>query len=424
MQDILLYIPFIYFVIILLYIYARQGFSIASCIIGLYMVMSGLAIPLYYDNYIQDELYSIILSPSATIVFCITPTLVTLPFYKFNSNQKRHVYTINTTLFDILSWISIVTFFVLIILFSPEIISRLTTGSNIADLRIEMLSSESAALGQSTGLSHYIGVIANIFSCISWIAFPLTFYSICFLNKSRLFNILLALSSLSCMVQSIILVDRSTLFFLVIRFVFSYFLFRPYFTAQLKAKIIFLSSILLFIAFLYLLYITISRFAEDSLHSLLYYFGQNYLYFSTFWNDLVPPQPNFAIFHPIWSYLTSNNDFGTNAVEYGKYLSDELGYFINVFYTFMGSIIIYVGKNYVIPFGCIYYLFTRIFIYLKGQLSIYHILLLFTLAQMPLCGVITYIYTEFGSAIGFVFLFSICIYGIYQERFLRIKKLK
>jgi len=414
-QDTLLYIPFIYYMIVMLFVFIKQGFSIVSCIMGLYMVMSGLSIPLYYDGYIQNEMYPIILSPSSTLAFCLLPTFITIPFYQFNSNKKRRLNTLDIRIFNVLSWMSIVVFFILLLLFLPEVISRFTGNYDIADLRSEMLSEDSAALGKTSGLTHYIAVIANILGCISWVAFPLTFYSICFLDKPKWFNALLALSGLSCMVQSIILIDRSTLFFLIIRFVFSYFLFRPYFSSTLKRKILIYSAILLGIAFMYLLYITISRFAADSLHSLLYYFGQNYLFFSTFWNDIVLPQPNFSIFHPIYSYLTEPNNIAKNAVEYGKYVADEVGCFVNVFYTFMGSICLYAGKSYVTPFCIVYFIFTKLFISNKGPLSIYHILLIATLAQVPLCGVITYIYTEFGNAIGFVLVFSLCLFAIWRE---------
>ena len=83
----------------------------------------------------------------------------------------------------------------------------------------------------------------------------------------------------------------------------------------------------------------------------------------------------------------------------------RVGFFINVFYSFMGSIVIYVGQEYVIPYCILYWILTKVFVKTNEQINVYDFLILFVMAQVSLCGVIVYIFTEYSYALGYLLVF-------------------
>ena len=402
----LLYIPAIYFSIILLHICRRQGFSIAACIIGLYAIMAILAIPLYTSGYIQGKFYPIEFSPLATLIYCLMPTLLAWPFYQFNSNEKRTITCTNTKWLDILSWTSIGVFIFLAIFLASDIEHVLSMGDAMGALRGDEDYAAETAIGSSTGPLRVVGIICNILSSVSSVALILFFYNICFRDTSKILNTLLFLSSTSGVLVGIVGVDRSSIFFWIIRFVFIYCLFRPYFTGKTKRVVFVAFSVLIGLLIAYLTVLTMSRFEENSQQSLLFYFGQSYLMFSTFWNTVQLPETNWGIFHPIITqFFGSEGSMPVSTVEYGKELAMRVGFFINVFYSFMGSIVIYIGQEYVIPYCILYWILTKVFVKTNEQINVYDLLILFVMAQVSLCGVIVYIFTEYAYALGYLLVF-------------------
>ena len=128
--------------------------------------------------------------------------------------------------------------------------------------------------------------------------------------------------------------------------------------------------------------------------------------FSTFWNTIQLPESNWGIFHPIISqFFGSEGSMPVSTVEYGKELAMRVGFFINVFYSFMGSIVIYVGQEYVIPYCILYWILTKVFVKTNEQINVYDLLILFVMAQVSLCGVIVYIFTEYSYALGYLLVF-------------------
>lgn len=408
----MLYLPFIYYSLLLLYILRKQGLSIAACMVGVYMVTSFLSIFLYHFT---DSFEEFTISVAPAIMYCIVPTLVIWPFYRFNSNIKREISCTNTRVFDILSYIVIGCFLFSVLFYASDLLYLRNVGLDIGSLRGDEDYLARGSQSQSSGILRMISSICNAIGSMSSISLILCFYSICFMKRKAWFNALLFLSSMSCIIVGIVSIDRSIIFYWIIRLIFIFVMFIPYFSKQTR-RIITISSLgILGIVGIYLIVLTLSRFGSESINSILYYFGQNYLYFCWYWDNYVPPVTNYGFFCPIISHFFLDWGYPVDAVPFGLLVSDSVGYFVNVFYTFMGSIMLYLGKSWIVPLSMVFIILTLLFIRKDNKITLYDLIFVFLWAQIPYCGVILYLYTEYVYAMGFMFVLLYCIWARRRE---------
>lgn len=400
------YITFIYFLCVFIYIIHKHGLDIGACIIGIYMITSLCSIYLLKNDveYIGKEPT---IFPS--IVYCSMITLVTYPFYKFNSNRKRVLPVVDMKVFNIISWVLICGFIFAIFLFKDDIMLRLAMGNDIGQLRGMANSDFGNAQASLSGPLRAVSSFFMIILSMSPISFILFFYSVTYLKKPFYFNVLLLLSSLGSMIGSIIGIDRSIFFYWIIDFVFIYILFRPY----LSPKTIKLMNVFACVAFSgagsYLYLMTYSRFGDDALASVLNYMGQNYLNFCWFWDNYNVPNINWGFFFPITSHFF-NIDWGmpVGAVSYGLFVESKVGYFVNLFYTFMGTVMLYLGQWAVIPFCFLFYKISDLLINKTKSFGIQTFIRIFIIAIVPYCGVILYLYVDYIRLMAALIMLYFC----------------
>ena len=380
--------------------------DISACIIGVYMfnALGGIYL-------LNTDIEYMTKTPTLipTVVYCSMITLVTYPFYKFNSNERRKLPKVNEKYFNILSWLMIIGFIFAVALFKDDIVLRLSMGDEIGQLR----GQGSKDLGSAQqNLSGPIRLISSVFMTIismSAVSFLLFFYSLSFLHKKFYFNILLFLSSMGCMVASIVGVDRSVFFYWIIDFMFIYVLFKPYMSAKVRRITLIFGSVMLCAACSYLLLLTLSRFGDNALGSVADYMGQSYLNFCWFWDNYDAPVTNFGLFFPILTHFFGI-DWGApvGAVSFGWYVETKVGYFVNLFYTFMGTIMLYLGQWAVIPY-CIGFTCIANYVLNKNPyFGIQTFIRVFIFAIVPFCGVILYLYVDYIRALGALVMLFFC----------------
>ena len=402
----LAYFTFAYFFLLFLYILRKRGLDISACIIGVYMLNALGSIYL-----LRNDVEYINKAPSLlpTIVYCSMITLVTYPFYKFNSNKVRVLPHANEKYFNIISWTLIVGFLFAVFLFKDDIVMRLAMGDEIGQLR----GQGTKDLGNAqAGLSGPLRFVSSIFMTIismSAVSFILFFYSLSYLHKKWYFNALLFLSTLGCMVASVVGIDRSIFFYWIIDFIFIYVLFRPYLTHRVKRITLIFGSVLLVAAGAYLMVLTFSRFGDDSFDSIANYMGQSYLNFCWFWDNYEAPVANFGFFFPILSHFLGI-DWGApvDAVSFGWFVESKVGYFVNLFYTFMGTVMLYLGQWAVIPYCIGFTLVANKVLNARRNFGIQSFIRVFIFAVIPYCGVILYLYIDYIRALGALFMLYFC----------------
>lgn len=413
----MLFVPAIYFTILLIVILHKQGLSIAAYIIAMYAFTSAMAIFLYQipDNGFTENFCGLHINPLPTLVYCAMPTLIILPFIHYNPQNIRNITCVNERLFNFLCYIFIGCFFFMLLFYAKDLIFRISMGSDIGELRGDQDVLAQGAQANATGLVRFISNICNSISSTSSVALLLFYYSICFLKRSKLFNALLFISSLSNILLGIIGIDRSMTIYWMLKFVLIYVMFRPYMAARTRKAIAVVSGVLFGLGLSYILLLTFSRFESRAYQSLLYYSGQSFLYFCWFWENYTPPVHNYGFLCPIISHFFIDWGYPVDAVPFGKFVEDKIGYFVNFFYSFMGSILFYLGKNWILPLSLFYYFITRIFTRTREQIDLFDSIIWFLFASVPLCGIFVYMLSEYINALGFVFILVYCLWARPKE---------
>lgn len=402
----LAYFTSAYFFFLFIYILKRRGLDISACIIGIYMLNAfGSVYLLNTDVEYTNKIPTLM----PTVVYCSMITLVTYPFYKFNSNKVRTLPHVKDKYFNILSWTLIIGFIFAIFLFKDDIVLRLSMGDDIGKLR----GQGTRDLGNAQAkLSGPLRLVSNVFMTIismSAVSFLLFFYSVSHLHKKWYFNALLFLSTMGCMVASIIGIDRSIFFYWIIEFIFIFILFKPYLSGRVKRVTLFFASIMVGAAVAYLLLLTFSRFEDNPFASIINYLGQSYLNFCWFWDNYDAPIVNIGFFFPILTHF-AGIDWGApvEPVSFGWFVESKVGYFVNLFYTFMGTVMLYLGQLAVIPYCICFTIVTNKMINGYRNFGIQTFIRVFICAIIPFCGVILYLYVDYIRALGALVMLYFC----------------
>lgn len=407
-------LPFIYFLCLFLYIYRKRGLDVSCCMVSTYLISSFIGIFLYNDASISyKDFTQTQLSILPTLIYCIFITIVIVPFYKFNSNIKRQIAVLkNTKAFNIISLLYIVVFFVLLVFYSYLIRNTFITG--LAESREEFQSGE-----QGTSPVHdlpmYLKLIFYFCSYIgggSQVMILFFLYSITFLNKSRIFNALLLISSLTPVIGGMSIADRSTFFFWLLHFIMAVLLFKPYLTKRSKKTV---TRSLLFIGIIggaYVVAVTIARFAlgdAGASGGLIGYIGQSYLNFNEVWNRFNTSYNSLAGLFPLTQSIFH---FEARDVvdEYMTYVYDGIP--LSGFKSFLGYFLVWLGKWATMILPLIFYAIERKMINTRHNSYYWNLpstIVIFLLGSIPQCGLFSYYYSQSSTTAGFL-LFIVIIY--------------
>lgn len=412
------YITTLYFIFLFWHYYRRNGLDISCCIVSVYLLSSVGSIYLLENNIeYSDKQPSFI----PTVIYCSMITLVSWPFYKFNSNKIRNIQKLDIRYFDIMSWMFILSFIFCIVLFYKDIIFRFSLGDQIGQLR-GIDNNVETAQAKLTGVLRFLSTFTVSICSMSAVAFIMFAYSVTFLNKPLWFNILLLLSSTGCIISGILNIDRSIIVYWLMNLIFIFFMFRPYLSKRFKRILLIIAGLIIWGASIYLVNMTLSRFGDSALDSVFDYMGQSYLNFCWFWDNYNAPVRNWGLFCPVISHFFIDWGFPVGAMSFGFFVEDHVGYFVNLFYTFMGTVMLYLGQWAVIPFCIIYTLITKNINNTKSIISLQKLIYIFILSIVPYDGVILYILVDYIKAFGIIVIICLC-YAM-REQGIKIKLIK
>ena len=95
-------------------------------------------------------------------------------------------------------------------------------------------------------------------------------------------------------------------------------------------------------------------------------------------------------------------------VSFGWFVESKVGYFVNLFYTFMGTVMLYLGQWAVIPYCISFTLISNKILNNKRKFGIQTLIKVFILAIIPFCGVILYLYVDYIRALGAIVILFFC----------------
>lgn len=410
----MLYIPFLYFTCILIYVIKKYGICISACMIGSYALSSFFSIILYISNYnyFLVDFGKIEITIIPTVIYCLLLTFSIYPFIRMDSHSEISIQPIrNKKLFSLLTGIFFIAFILLIFLFGKQFVFNLMFG-DLGELRTEALSSGQSVTDNLSGFSRIISTPVMIIGHVAYFAIPLFFYNLCFNPDKKIFNSILLLSSLSPVFLGVLNVDRSKTFYWVLLFIMCFFWFRKNLVE--KSQRVFLKRIgfiVLGFLLLYFISVSISRFGERDSGTeggFVIYAGQSFLNFVNLWDNYNNPDFTFARVFPFFNYFFGSNiQVGDwNDIAYMK-----SGMHINIFFTYLGMFLVDLGKLSVFVAVFVVNRIASCLVRRQNNRSITFlsdILILFAVAIIVQCGVISYFYSGIDRFIGLLFILLFC----------------
>lgn len=413
----MLFFPFLYFTSLTAYWWIKhRSFDICVYMSGLYAFTSLIAIILVLGDMLGEggilfDNTDIELGFLPTIIYC---TLITLSILPFSMIRGRELKRITPSMPYVLEIICIILF-----------LNALLNFYLVADSTIEILSGNL----ETVRAEHYGGIeppaevkaqsmpyIFRLFRYLNrstLLTLPIFFYSICFDKKSWWWNAMLLFTSLSIPILSIQAVDRTEFIYYAQMFLFCIIFFHRYFTKKVKRVMTIMATSLASLFLVYMVAVSMARVEKydgSAGTSMMQYAGQGYLNFCYFWEngkfDYIATERELPLINHAIFKIDSNPERRSDR-------SGQHGFFISVFPTFVGDILLDISPIGVIIW-VIYYTLS-VFMVIKAsrrkEFDIGETVAIFVLAAVPIFGIFYYRYFHFTFTlmlmiVGILYIFS------------------
>lgn len=386
-------VPFIYFTSLCLYFVYKHGrFETSAWLAFLYAVSALAAIPVYFQNMVGIaygmNIESIGVVP--TILYCGLLTLTFLPFSQMNSEKIVRIEEGKPWLVYTVSWLFIATFFLTLFNYMVDL-KDVFAVDDLKKVRDMVYSGDNET--QLTGIRYYLALPETLFSALAMLAIPFFFYSLCCTDNSWWFNALLLLSSTTSIVKSILIAGRTQIIYWLFIFVACYLFFAHLLKPMYKHVIRIAFGILGSGVMLFFVAVTAARYydmAELAYQMIMLYLGEAFVLFCYFWDNFTSDFISFQRLFPFVHKFLLGVDIDLEL--YRDRVFAQSGLFIGVFFTFLGDLLIDIGRLGMIIYVFIYHGVARLFLSREDEsvLPFYQLLIWLLLLLVPLEGLFYY----------------------------------
>lgn len=406
----MVYIPFLWFLFFTFWLWNKhKRIDICVYMSALYAFTSFCAVLIVELNFLgaggilfEKETLELNLLP--TLLYCILLTISILPFSRIYMSSIETITLPSTRLFDYF-----VAFLFLLALINLYTIIDSTFDilkGDIQEIRSSHYAGEDTIASQKLkSLPSIVGYI-YYFKYATIISLPMYFYSICFLNKSFWYNLLLLFISLTIPLSAVQTVDRTEFVFYAQMFIFSFFLFKKFIgKPQYKQlKLVFIPLAFMFIV--YIAMVTIARFGEKDSGAwggALQYAGQGYLNFCYFYENANSNVHYTDRMFPLYNHVV-------NGIDSTPELRDEKsmyhGFFISVFATFIGDFLLDVGVIGTMVWVALFFILCIVFFPRSTDtvVSLGQIFFVFIMGVVPVFGIFYYRYYHYHNTLVMILL--------------------
>ncbi len=416
-------VPFIYFFSLTIFFWKKHGcFDICVMMTTLYTVTSLCAIPLVFGEMLVGEggiLYGntdLNLGFVPTVLYCVLITISILPFTIFHKKDFKTITPITPFVLEVVSLFIIGVSMLNLYL--------------VADSTVEILSGDLSTVRSD----HYEGILSPadvkalsmpaIFKVIYYfraatiLALPIMFYHICFDSKPFWYIFLLFFASISSPIAGIQCADRTEVVYYGLMFLFCLLFFGNYISNKFK-RIMWSLGIPIGLSFIvYFIAVSDARFNTDdgkgsAAESILQYAGQSYLNFCYFWecskSDNISTEREFPLYNHYVKKVDSNKE--QRAKRSGKH-----GFFISVFPSFVGDIMLDLGVLGVLIWVMVFHLVTLLIIKRphRESFNVGEMLGIFFMAGVPIFGIFYYRYYSFNHSLILLMVLFIYFFSKYR----------
>lgn len=441
----MIFVPFIFFLLLTAFFVKRQKrFGICSYMSGLFTVVSFFSILIVKLGLMGEAgvLFSsenIHLGFSPTLLYCLLVTLAILPFSKvdeFGNNGIKigsEKFFVGFCIFLLL--LAALNFYLAI----DNVINLIENGTWMSENEYTKNGYPSYSGLWALRTAHYNGCkslsdirlerLPKVFGYINYLhnctilLIPCFFYSLCCTNKKWWFNLLLLLGSISVPYLSIQRADRTEIVNYVIMFVFCMVFFWRFLKRKQWIFIGIAIAPIVIAATFYLVGVTKARFHTSDhgeLKGIVQYTGQSYLNFCYVYdNKRIDTVYTERVF-PMVNHFLGDNNYDIDA---GNKRSVMHGFKADVFYSFLGTVLLDFGKLPMILWTLMFVGLCMLFFRGKNSdISFWKVLIVFTLAEVPVFGIFYYRYYYYDLAM--VFWVALGFFVLSEKDWLKDKILK
>jgi len=394
-------VPFIFFTLLTLYWWKKhQGLDICVYMSVLYAFTSLLCIFTVAEDYLDEggilfDRYDLELSFIPTVLYCTFLTLGMLPFSMVYKKDLKTISTPNSLIVDGVSWFLIAISFLNFYLVADSTIEILSGDlSTIRGNHYEGIESPAMVKAESMP---FILRFLYYFNTSTLLALPLFFYYLCFSKKKWWFYALLLFASLSMPLAGIQSADRTEMVFYGIMFIPCVIFFHRFMSPKAK-RVMRIAMIPVALAMItYVTAVSVARFGKNdtgATGNIVQYGGQNYLNFCFFWEkahfDQVTAEREMPMTYH-YAFHIDNDDY-RRSVRSGKQ-----GFFMSVFATYIGDIMLDLSPIGMIIWCILYFVISLIVIKRphREELSVGEYMAFFALSVIPIFGIFYYRYMAF-----------------------------
>ena len=407
-------VPFIFFTALAIHWWRKhQGIDVCVYMSALYALTSLFAIIIVAGDMLGEggiafDDSDLELGFIPTLLYCFFIGLCILPFSLIYKKDLNRISSRMPMVIDALS-----VFLILEALLNFYL---------IADSTLEILSGDLSTLRSD----HYEGILSPAevkaqsmpailrffyyFNASTILALPIWFFNLTCRKVNWIFNTLLLLTSLSMPLAGIQVADRTESVFYALMFVFCFLFFNKFITPKLRRRIALTGTLLAALALTYLIAVSVARFEDrdgGTGQSMAQYAGQGYLNFCFFWEhgkfEYISPEREFPL---TWAYAFHV----TNSPERRAERSGEQGFFMSIFPSFIGDIMLDLSPIGMIIWVLYYFLICCLLIKSsrRKEMDISDVLVIFVAAIVPTFGI--FYYRLYNRASSFLVLIGLTVY--------------
>lgn len=337
-------LPFIYFSFLTYYLYRKQeGFTISVYMSALYSFTSLCAIITILGGYLGEDGGILYENHNAefgllpTIFYCAIITATIWPFIRFNNRKIKNVELLNPIILDLFGVFMILMSLLNIYLVADSTLDILN--GDFRELRQSVYEGEESAAFLKAQSMPYVSYI-YLLNIITIFALPLAFYNITHHRCAWWFNGLLLFASLAQPIAGIQTADRTEIAFWGIMALFTIVMFWRKITTKVKVVLVVAATPFIAAMAIYLSAVTTDRFEKSyagPAAAVMQYVGQGYINFCYFWDhaksDYISSEREFPLYNRIFNGVVSDSERRNER-------SAEQGFYISVFPTFIGDIML------------------------------------------------------------------------------------
>lgn len=407
-------IPFVYFFCWLTYIYRKRGlFSVSTLLIGMYALISLGSILIDWSNAYSSICPKVDIEFYSPIVYCGLLTLCFFPFVNFRDDRIRSIRPCKKTyIINLIVYFYFVLFVVFFILTYKDLVRNIGLIQINENLKADFRFGREDVVSL-TGISKVLYDKIRLFTSSSMFLLFFFFYSLCFLRRKWWFYLMILLGSCSCIVDSLLHLDRSAIMYWFMEFLLFGVFFRKFMPEKIKHRIYLILIVLLILGSGYFIYINIARFSNteiDSDSQMISYIGQSYINFCNFLQNLNLNEHSFVNTLPFINHIIYPNFTGEDW--YGL-VQLRTGINIMVFSTFLGDIMSGIGFGGVFVYAIIFSIISKLVIQKNSPKIItpHHLFMYFILLDTAYLGLFTTFYHIYAREICAIFLYLILRYA-------------